>query len=352
MEVGRAVLSSQHDALAVGRGICRDIPECGTFHSFHYPRLCRLATVAAIQSAGDVHAFKRRRATKVLFGSAHFRELFLQQCPVPREKTAVIYRTSAPTATASADPTVEARYGIQRPYLLSVSHLQPYKNLTELITGYEVARRQGALAGVQLVIAGGAYGGARYVQRIKSLARQLALGPTDLRLVGDVPHADVQHLLAGCDAFVFSSTCENCPTSLVEALALGRPIACSQLSSMPEIAGNAALYFNPYAPAEIALALARLYETPGLKQVLAARASGGLRNYPVKRKSRNRRGKRSARRRISRKRHGGRRHDSRLARGPMHWRANASKVVGSGLLFQASSTRYTLPARVTNSSLG
>ncbi len=223
------------------------------------------------------------RAEKIIFGSEHFRELFRQHVPVAPERTQVIYRTSTTRPKAALDeprPELESQYGIRRPYLLSVSHLQPYKNITQLIEGFDQARRHGPLNDVQLVLAGGLNGGASYTRRIRSLITQLGLTDRQVLLTGDVPHADVRPLQAGCDAFVFTSTCENCPTGLVEAMSMGLPIACSRISSMPEVAADAVLYFDPYDPTDIAGALTQLFGTPGLKRVLSERAARRARQLP------------------------------------------------------------------------
>jgi len=238
---------------------------------------------ARFQLLGLFMRWSAARAQHVIFGSQHFHDLFRQRIPLALERTSVIYRTAtarSPARSEAPQPELEEKYGIRRPYLLSVSHLQPYKNITELIEGYDLARRRGPLADVQLVLVGGMNGGVRYAQRISATLGRLGLTPRQVLLTGDVPHAEVRPLLAGSDAFVFSSACENCPTGLVEALSMGLPVACSQMSSMPEVADDAVLYFDPYDPTDVARALTELFATPGLKRVLAERAAKRARQLP------------------------------------------------------------------------
>jgi glycosyltransferase involved in cell wall biosynthesis len=90
--------------------------------------------------------------------------------------------------------------------------------------------------------------------------------------MGYVDHDDLPALHAASSGFVFSSACENAPMTLIEALACGSPIACSDAASMPEICGEAALYFDPYDPADIATALRTLVTSPERRSDLSAAA--------------------------------------------------------------------------------
>ena len=67
-----------------------------------------------------------------------------------------------------------------------------------------------------------------------------------------VSQQDVPALYKGSLFLVFPSLCENCPRVLIEAMSLGVPIVCSNISVMPEICGDAALYFDPYDIDDIA----------------------------------------------------------------------------------------------------
>ena len=69
--------------------------------------------------------------------------------------------------------------------------------------------------------------------------------------VGYVEHELLPYLYSFCRFFIFPSTCENSPVTLLEAMACGAPIACSKFSGMPEMCGRAALYFDPYNIPEI-----------------------------------------------------------------------------------------------------
>jgi glycosyltransferase involved in cell wall biosynthesis len=87
-----------------------------------------------------------------------------------------------------------------------------------------------------------------------------------------VPHGDLPAHLADADVFVFASSCENLPNTLIEAMAVGLPIACSDRGPMPEVLQDGGVYFDPEDPTTIAEAVARLLADAELRQRLAARA--------------------------------------------------------------------------------
>jgi glycosyltransferase involved in cell wall biosynthesis len=79
----------------------------------------------------------------------------------------------------------------------------------------------------------------------------------------------LHHRYAQADLGLFASSCENMPNILLETMASGLPIACSRLGPMPEVLGDAGVYFDPEQPEEIACALRELIESPQLRTDLA-----------------------------------------------------------------------------------
>jgi glycosyltransferase involved in cell wall biosynthesis len=218
-------------------------------------------------------------ARRVIFISHYFKDLFVRRFGFPTERGDVIYHGRDALAVEPPDPAWLRQLGIQPPYALSVSHLYPYKNLPALIEGYALARRPLQARGIRLAVAGQARHPS-YQRRLQQLIQRDALEPW-VALTGGVPHQAIGPLLAGCEFFVFQSTCENCPTTLIEALAAGVPIACSNIGVMPEIAGDAALYFDPFAPGDVAHALTRMAEDAGLRDDLRHKALQQAQKFPT-----------------------------------------------------------------------
>ena len=93
-----------------------------------------------------------------------------------------------------------------------------------------------------------------------------------MQTLGFVQHDELPALLASADLFVFASSCENMPNTLVEAMAAGLPIACSDRGPMPEILQEAGVYFDPEDVPSIADAVARIVSDAELRTRIAQRA--------------------------------------------------------------------------------
>ena len=82
---------------------------------------------------------------------------------------------------------------------------------------------------------------------------------------GKLPYGRIDEIYYKANLGVFASSCENMPNILLETMAAGLPIACSDRSPMPEILGDDGVYFNPERTAEITRALLELIESPDLR---------------------------------------------------------------------------------------
>ena len=89
---------------------------------------------------------------------------------------------------------------------------------------------------------------------------------------GAVPYENLDAIYAAADIGVFASSCENMPNILLEGMAAGLPMACSHMGPMPEVLGDAGIYFDPEDANSIARALRELIESPDLRAQLARAA--------------------------------------------------------------------------------
>ncbi|HEV2722477.1 MAG TPA: glycosyltransferase, partial [Thermoanaerobaculia bacterium] len=217
-----------------------------------------------------------RMATRVIFISSFFRDLFVDRYHFPPGKGIVILRAGAPPPVQAA---VERPLGIAAPYILSVSNVNPYKNLIELIEGFALAVHACGDSAHRLVIAG-LVNYPAYFEAMKEMARRCGVEERVI-FTGELPHRTVEALMGGCESFVFTSTCENCPTALLEAMAFGLPIASSGIGVMPEIGGDAVRYLDPDSPESIAAALTELMTDAALRAELAARACARAASFPA-----------------------------------------------------------------------
>lgn len=216
------------------------------------------------------------RATRVIFISEYFRTIFLG-FGLPPSKTEVIYhgRDASSIAGEAAQPPPR----IDGPYMLFIGNLYPYKNVIQLVDAYHRSREYFIARGLKLAIVGNPID-VRYGAAIRAHVEALDLNE-HVNLTGGVSHEEIHALMAHCRLFIFQSTCENCPNTLIEALAAGLPIACSNSGVMPEIAGDAAVYFDPFDPDDIGRALRQILDDGQKSRVLGEQAFAQSQKFPT-----------------------------------------------------------------------
>lgn len=164
---------------------------------------------------------------------------------------------------------VRAKYDLPEHFTLYLASNKPHKNLVRLIDAWAVLTSQ-LHSKIQnpeseiLVIAG--HRDPRYPE---AQDRAQALGIADrVRFIGEVSNADMPALYSACTLFVFPSLYEGFGLTPLEAMACGAPVVCSNTSSLPEVAGDAALLFDPTDIQAIAETCARVLTNPSLQHQL------------------------------------------------------------------------------------
>jgi glycosyltransferase involved in cell wall biosynthesis len=165
---------------------------------------------------------------------------------------AVDHATFRPGDPDEARTHVE-KYAVDRPFVLFVSSLWPYKNLDGLLRAFALARPH--LDGHQLVVVGSGRD-AEYLASVHALARELGIAD-DVVWVGGVPLEETVHFYRAASAFAYPSFNETFGLPILEAMACGCPVVTSDRSAMAETAGGAAVLADPESPESLADALVR-----------------------------------------------------------------------------------------------
>jgi glycosyltransferase involved in cell wall biosynthesis len=177
----------------------------------------------------------------------------------------------SPVADADVIAAVKRRFGIHGDYFLHIGTLQPRKNLARLIQAFANLQPAAAEDKIQLVLAGKR--GWLYDELLHQVRRLDLTGR--VLFPGYLTPADKSALLSGAQAYVFPSLYEGFGFPVLEAQGCGTPLICANSSSLPEVAGDAALLVDPLDVDGLTQAMLRLQEDTSLRADLVAR---GLRN--------------------------------------------------------------------------
>lgn len=156
----------------------------------------------------------------------------------------------------AARQAVREWLGVTDPYLLFVGVWMNHKNIRRLLEAFQVVRRQRAR--LTLVLAGRPKQGS---ERVDQMVRQLGLA-TAVRMPGFVPEPLLPALYAEAAAFVFPSLYEGFGLPVLEAQAVGVPVVASNVTSLPELLGEAVTYVNPESVLDIARGIERALTNP------------------------------------------------------------------------------------------
>jgi glycosyltransferase involved in cell wall biosynthesis len=187
------------------------------------------------------------------------------------KRISVVYlgrdETLAPVTDAQLIAATKAKYNITGDYLFYLGTLQPRKNLLRLVEAFNLAIKTSAQNNLRLVI-GGRPGW--LTADLFTLVERLGL-TRQVLFPGYIADADKPALLSGALAYVFPSLYEGFGLPVLEAMACGTPVLTSNCSSLPEVAGDAALLVDPHQTAEITQGLIQLMTNPELRSLLAQR---------------------------------------------------------------------------------
>lgn len=196
-----------------------------------------------------------RRADHIIAISQSTKRDLMRLYGTPEDKISVVYEAAAPGFIPQPPNRVAAvreRLGLPERYLLAVGTIEPRKNYARLVEALAILRRDDpdlrlVIAGSEGWLTGGFHRALEEHEQSRAVIRP-----------GWVTDEDLPSLYAGATALVLPSLYEGFGLPVLEAMAVGTPVACSHTSSVGEIAGDAALTFDPENTGEMVEVLRRL----------------------------------------------------------------------------------------------
>jgi glycosyltransferase involved in cell wall biosynthesis len=211
------------------------------------------------------------RTDWIVCNSEHTRQEFCEYTKFPIEKTFITYLAADSSFKTIQDSSiiraVEIRYGIPSGhyYICLASQLEPRKNIPRLVSAFADLTRTYPHLEVSLVLAGSL----RYRQKeVEKLLEQFSDISHRIILTGYVAEEDLPALYSGALALVFPSLYEGFGLPILEAMQSGTPVISSNTTSLPEVAGDAAILVDPTDEDELCQAMWRLLTDNELRQTL------------------------------------------------------------------------------------
>ncbi len=213
----------------------------------------------------------RRKADLALVPSLAVKGDVVRRLGLPEDRVVVTPEGCEPRFRPQAPESFGAvadRYGLPSRYVLAVGTLEPRKNLTTLLQAFARLRRGGGDVdpNLQLVLAGArGWLDEPIFETVRSLGLEQAV-----RFPGFIDDDDLPAVYSGAALFVFPSLHEGFGLPLLEAMACGVPVITSNVASMPEVAGDAAMLVDPRDAGGLASAIAQVLRDEALRERLRA----------------------------------------------------------------------------------
>ena len=162
-------------------------------------------------------------------------------------------------------------------YVLYVSTIDVYKAQIEVVRAWGLLRDSRPTP-EKLLLIGSEY--KPYGRWLRHEIKELGL-QNEVLILGEVPRQELFKFYSNAQINLFASSCENGPITLLEAMSAGRCVLCSNVSPMPEFGEDAVLYFNPYAPKELAALLKGALENERMRASYGVKALIRAQKYDV-----------------------------------------------------------------------
>jgi glycosyltransferase involved in cell wall biosynthesis len=251
------------------------------------PMGCRISSVLTFQDMqheffpeffspfdlGQRREFYRRsaeEATRIIAISGHVKSDLVERYEINPDKIDVVYIGYNPAYRIIADAnvldTIRRKHDLNKPFIYYPAGTWPHKNHKTLLAALKIMKERYSFAG-QLVLTGVAK------QAHASLEAEIARLGLDgtVRMLGYLPYDELPGLYNLARMLVFPSFFEGFGIPLVEAMACGCPVACSNATSIPEVVGDAGLIFDPNSAEEMASKVWQLWNDEALREDLRTR---------------------------------------------------------------------------------
>jgi glycosyltransferase involved in cell wall biosynthesis len=259
-----------HHPFSILQPIGHRIPSVLTFHDMQHEFFPEYFSSYAIKARSSLCRPSAEQATRIIAISDHAKSCLVELYEIDPGKIDVVYNGYNPQFRVIDNhdllESVRNKYGLNKPFMYYPAATWPHKNHKRLLAAFRIMKDRYNFNG-QVVLSGIAMDSNDDV--VKEIGR---LGLRDnVTVLGYLPYEDLPCLYNLAQLLVFPSLYEGFGIPLVEGMACGCPVTCSNVTSIPEIVGDAALTFDPGSTEDMAKQVWSLWNDDSLRQDLIIR---------------------------------------------------------------------------------
>ncbi len=264
-KIMRAGIDVIHHPFTVANPERLNIPSVLTFHDMQEEFYPQFFTAAELRRRKTTYKASAKEATRIIAISEYTRQCLATKYGIDNDKIDVIYQGCGAEFRILNNPEcaekIRSAYNLKSPFLYYPATTWPHKNHKTLLLALKLMKERYHFDG-KLVLT--SIVGQPVSEILKEIER-LGLGDR-VNVLGYIPYADLPYLYNFARLLVFPSLFEGFGIPLVEAMACGCPVVCSNATSIPEVVGEAGVLFNPSSPEEMAAAIWKVWSDDERRQ--------------------------------------------------------------------------------------
>jgi glycosyltransferase involved in cell wall biosynthesis len=226
-----------------------------------------------------------RKADVVVAISEASRRDAIRLLGLPPEKVTTVHCGARPRSHSSGDDELArrilARFGVTGPFFVFCSVCDFHKNWEGMLEAYRAARTDGLATQLVMVSARDD----AHFPRVEKVRRQLGLSDTDVIVTGRVTDHELSVLYSSALALISPAFYEGFGLPALEAMAVGTPVIAADRTSLPEVVGDAGLFFDPSDPAALSAIMKEFAAQPQLRARLSAKCAARAAFFSVERQA-------------------------------------------------------------------
>ncbi|MDQ1273025.1 MAG: hypothetical protein QG591_1655 [Planctomycetota bacterium] len=253
-KIARACIDVIHHPFTVVNPKGLKIPSVLTFHDMQEEFYPHFFTASELRRRKATYKASVKEATRIIAISEYTRQCLVEKYGTNNDKIDVVYEGCGPEFRVLNNPEdaekIKSKYNLKRPFLYYPATTWPHKNHKTLLLALKLMKERYHFDGELVFTSIVGRPGSEILKEIE----RLGLGNM-VNVLGHIPYAELPYLYNVARLMVFPSLFEGFGIPLVEAMACGCPVVCSNATSIPEVVGDAGVLFNPISPEEMAEAI-------------------------------------------------------------------------------------------------